>query len=79
MRAPGAVQAFDFFGSGLSLMDSYVRLLYLLRPCICRIRISGIIVTKIAPVPLDAEPEEIIVAVLRLVRAQLIELLRCET
>ena len=78
MRGPGTVQAFNFFGPGLSLIDSYVRLLYMLRPCICRMRISGIIVTKIAPVPLGAEPEDTIVAVLRIVRAQLIESLCCE-
>ena len=78
MRGPGAVQALDFFGSRLSLIDSYVRLAYMLRPCICRMSISGIIVTKVAPVPLGAEPVETIVAVLRIFRAQLVELLRCE-
>ena len=78
MRTPGAVQAFDFFASGLSLMDSYVSLVYLLRSCICRMRFSGMIITKIAPVPLNAEPKVIIVAVLRIVRAQLIDFLRSE-
>ena len=78
MRSPGAVQAFNFFGSGLSLIDWYVRLACTLRPCICRLSISGLIVTKGAPVPSGAEPVETIVAVLRIFRAQLVELLRCE-
>ena len=36
------------------------------------------IVTRIAPGPLGAVPEETVVTIWRIVRAQLIELLRCE-